>query len=193
MGYLDAVIIAEGKRQVFISVRRYNFNGTAVVFVKRPLYDIKHMRAPVGHVSPAEGLIIAPSPPKIISRRGKEFMIVLLVKVGTQPKIPIQIVRNRFGWQAIRSRRAAYIHFSFLYISYISIANQFNGLPKFLPGALHASGLKYPLMIAGRLHHRPALPDSQRKGFLDRKSTRLNSSHVASSYAVFCLKKKNTS
>src|SRR5439155_23941186 len=28
------------------------------------------------------------------------------------------------------------------------------------------------------------------KEFLDRKSTRLNSSHVAISYAVFCLKKK---
>src|SRR5690625_6278230 len=28
---------------------------------------------------------------------------------------------------------------------------------------------------------------------LDRKSTRLNSSHVAISYAVFCLKKKNHS
>src|SRR5439155_3031834 len=28
---------------------------------------------------------------------------------------------------------------------------------------------------------------------LDRKSTRLNSSHVAISYAVFCLKKKNNS
>src|ERR1022692_3610128 len=27
---------------------------------------------------------------------------------------------------------------------------------------------------------------------LDRKSTRLNSSHLAISYAVFCLKKKNT-
>src|SRR5690606_42103424 len=27
---------------------------------------------------------------------------------------------------------------------------------------------------------------------LDRKSTRLNSSHVKTSYAVFCLKKKNT-
>src|SRR5690554_7620263 len=27
--------------------------------------------------------------------------------------------------------------------------------------------------------------------FADRKSTRLNSSHVRSSYAVFCLKKKN--
>src|SRR5690554_7577797 len=29
------------------------------------------------------------------------------------------------------------------------------------------------------------------KGTLDRKSTRLNSSHVRISYAVFCLKKKN--
>src|SRR5439155_8654077 len=29
-------------------------------------------------------------------------------------------------------------------------------------------------------------------GFPDRKSTRLNSSHVAISYAVFCLKKKKT-
>src|SRR5436305_6336541 len=31
----------------------------------------------------------------------------------------------------------------------------------------------------------------QRKSFLDRKSTRLSSSHVRISYAVFCLKKKN--
>src|SRR5690625_5836120 len=29
-------------------------------------------------------------------------------------------------------------------------------------------------------------------GLRDRKSTRLNSSHVASAYAGFCLKKKNT-
>src|SRR5256885_8637960 len=28
--------------------------------------------------------------------------------------------------------------------------------------------------------------------FVDRKSTRLNSSHLVISYAVFCLKKKNT-
>src|SRR5699024_11461043 len=28
-------------------------------------------------------------------------------------------------------------------------------------------------------------------GYIDRKSTRLNSSHVSISYAVFCLKKKN--
>src|SRR5437868_13399110 len=30
-----------------------------------------------------------------------------------------------------------------------------------------------------------------RHGWKDRKSTRLNSSHVSISYAVFCLKKKN--
>src|SRR5690625_6620882 len=34
-----------------------------------------------------------------------------------------------------------------------------------------------------------ALPGREER--LDRKSTRLNSSHVAISYAVFCLKKKN--
>src|SRR5437899_9413006 len=37
---------------------------------------------------------------------------------------------------------------------------------------------------AGRGAHRPAYPD--------RKSTRLNSSHLGISYAVFCLKKKKT-
>src|SRR5690625_6226250 len=32
--------------------------------------------------------------------------------------------------------------------------------------------------------------DKYAPGYADRKSTRLNSSHVAISYAVFCLKKK---
>src|SRR5690349_24857672 len=37
-----------------------------------------------------------------------------------------------------------------------------------------------------------AVPPSREAGGAgDRKSTRLNSSHVESSYAVFCLKKKN--
>src|SRR5439155_7582 len=35
-------------------------------------------------------------------------------------------------------------------------------------------------------------PTEQAGAELDRKSTRLNSSHVAISYAVFCLKKKNS-
>src|SRR5207249_6434986 len=33
---------------------------------------------------------------------------------------------------------------------------------------------------------------ARRRAHRDRKSTRLNSSHVSISYAVFCLKKKNT-
>ena len=34
------------------------------------------------------------------------------------------------------------------------------------------------------------MPICKENGILDRKSTRLNSSHVVTSYAVFCLKKK---
>src|SRR3712207_7976145 len=34
------------------------------------------------------------------------------------------------------------------------------------------------------------VPDADRRTALDRKSTRLNSSHANISYAVFCLKKK---
>src|SRR3712207_6940402 len=38
-------------------------------------------------------------------------------------------------------------------------------------------------------HHKPAFTEIMNE--LDRKSTRLNSSHANISYAVFCLKKKN--
>src|SRR5690625_7090646 len=41
-----------------------------------------------------------------------------------------------------------------------------------------------------RLNHASAAEMAERLEPLDRKSTRLNSSHVAISYAVFCLKKK---
>src|SRR5690625_5812792 len=42
-------------------------------------------------------------------------------------------------------------------------------------------------------HHARQVEDNLRPGVHeDRKSTRLNSSHVAISYAVFCLKKKNS-
>src|SRR5256885_11848989 len=45
-----------------------------------------------------------------------------------------------------------------------------------------------------RLEHqlsRAAVQDSRRGAALDRKSTRLNSSHLVISYAVFCLQNKN--
>src|SRR5207302_10596659 len=53
----------------------------------------------------------------------------------------------------------------------------------------------------GRRDQRPARPDREQwtsggsetdRSDLDRKSTRLNSSHVKISYAVFCLKKKKS-
>src|SRR5437660_2574449 len=42
-------------------------------------------------------------------------------------------------------------------------------------------------------HRRAAAKRRSERQRLDRKSTRLNSSHVAISYAVFCLKKKKKS
>src|SRR5439155_22048582 len=67
-----------------------------------------------------------------------------------------------------------------------------------LPIFEHAVGLGVDARVArGEQLHRPerpaaraALADEQTVGAGDRKSTRLNSSHVANSYAVFCLKKK---
>src|SRR5690349_24234075 len=65
-------------------------------------------------------------------------------------------------------------------------------------GELHR--VRHPVRVH---HHFPAgvtrgAPDRLDEGapapeeaLLDRKSTRLNSSHVEISYAVFCLKKKN--
>src|SRR5690606_39995708 len=51
---------------------------------------------------------------------------------------------------------------------------------------LEAAGLDVAAVEAG--HAAPVLREQQQ----DRKSTRLNSSHVKISYAVFCLKKKKT-
>src|SRR5690606_42072924 len=50
------------------------------------------------------------------------------------------------------------------------------------------------LGLPGRLRHLPDARPARRarnRVWRDRKSTRLNSSHVKISYAVFCLKKKN--
>src|SRR5690606_39623370 len=60
-----------------------------------------------------------------------------------------------------------------------------------VPGA-HRGG---QLVDAGRGLHAQGVEDLRvaQRGDLDRKSTRLNSSHVKISYAVFCLKKKTSS
>src|SRR5439155_9171153 len=58
-----------------------------------------------------------------------------------------------------------------------------------LPGlSLRECGLRAERPEAPGRRHRPAVQGAA--SAIDRKSTRLNSSHVAISYAVFCLKKK---
>src|SRR5439155_20785201 len=64
-----------------------------------------------------------------------------------------------------------------------------NGVENFSPVNLYTMG-------AEKWQHLPKWPLRQvlpLLGTQDRKSTRLNSSHVAISYAVFCLKKKKKS
>src|SRR5688500_19248769 len=61
---------------------------------------------------------------------------------------------------------------------------------------LASGNLKYLMGVPGIafLYVRPGLAETMQPsvtGWLDRKSTRLNSSHLVISYAVFCLKKKN--
>src|SRR5690606_41525838 len=56
-------------------------------------------------------------------------------------------------------------------------------------------GQRPSLIVADRHQRivRPTLVDRRQVQQVDRKSTRLNSSHVKISYAVFCLKKKKKS
>src|SRR3712207_8685351 len=56
---------------------------------------------------------------------------------------------------------------------------------------LLAADLRPEQAEAAKLVHRNALRLLKMVDTLDRKSTRLNSSHANISYAVFCLKKKN--
>src|SRR5207302_9627531 len=62
-----------------------------------------------------------------------------------------------------------------------------NFLPKVWQVAEHHPGLK---LIIDHLGRRSPAETGEAAWDKDRKSTRLNSSHVRISYAVFCLKKK---
>src|SRR5256886_12684682 len=59
---------------------------------------------------------------------------------------------------------------------------------------VHARNAEHGIDAVGRERLDNVASDSPGSGAheLDRKSTRLNSSHSQISYAVFCLKKKNT-
>src|SRR5690625_6401758 len=65
-----------------------------------------------------------------------------------------------------------------------------DALPIFVHHRLQLLGILGEVSPGPGLHHREAGLGHLRQR--DRKSTRLNSSHVATSYAVFCLKKKSS-
>src|SRR2546426_8580483 len=60
-------------------------------------------------------------------------------------------------------------------------AHQSHAAPEQLPQLVSPLGVRRPVIGAGPADGHP---------LADRKSTRLNSSHLVISYAVFCLKKK---
>src|SRR3712207_7549872 len=95
-----------------------------------------------------------------------------------------------------RPPRSTLFPYTTLFRSLARPGDQVEG-PELLPGAdvvgadLRGDVAKLPRPGAGDVrgadHHHVAHDDGR-----DRKSTRLNSSHANISYAVFCLKKKQT-
>src|SRR5436305_14036440 len=99
---------------------------------------------------------------------------------------------------------ATYIHFfNYPISSVVYTLSLHDALPISLASGLwaqwqpDAEGAAAP-RLAVNLDRAAVVPDDPetdrqtQAGPLDRKSTRLNSSHVRTSYAVFCLKKKKT-
>src|SRR5205814_3785397 len=67
-----------------------------------------------------------------------------------------------------------------------ALAARDNGVPFY--AALPASTIDWSLQVGSAVPIEERSPDEVTH--IDRKSTRLNSSHLGISYAVFCLKKK---
>src|SRR5690606_42029302 len=89
-------------------------------------------------------------------------------------------------------RHFLFFFFSFFFFNDTSTTEIYtlslhDALPIYPRFFIHSSSL-LTYLISGK---RSSLPDPSCRGVsVDRKSTRLNSSHVKISYAVFCLKKK---
>src|SRR5690606_39839384 len=84
----------------------------------------------------------------------------------------------------------ALLPYTTLFRSIDFLAITWVGNPDFQPNAFVVAEVDSPAEL-GFDHRRYGLEDAHLDG-LDRKSTRLNSSHVKTSYAVFCLKKKSS-
>src|SRR3712207_9562269 len=72
----------------------------------------------------------------------------------------------------------------------LDLAGSLGGDAQHLPGLAEGVQLAVRVVAEPQLDHPALLLGEFGDGLLDRKSTRLNSSHANISYAVFCLKKK---
>src|SRR5690606_41291309 len=109
---------------------------------------------------------------------GQSYAVLVLLQRRRPPRSTLfpytTLFRSRRGAQAEVRQRGAEV---------LSIVDRREAIA-------HAIGVAAPgdvVLIAGKGHEKY----QEIGGTVDRKSTRLNSSHVKISYAVFCLKKKN--
>src|SRR5699024_12826581 len=124
------------------------------------------------------------------ARRGRYLGFVTVV-MGTSPAIgpPLSgLIVDGLGWRGIFMVLLP-IGVLALAVGAVKLRDQNTPTPvpidgwSVLAAALAFGGLVYGINAIGEGH--AVLPL-----WIDRKSTRLNSSHVSISYAVFCLKKK---
>src|SRR5438132_5458373 len=92
---------------------------------------------------------------------------------------------------------ASFLPFAATSATYIYTLSLHDALPIYtthdikIQSGTHLAGLIGQETILVNSHHHQGIR-SLANNLLDRKSTRLNSSHTVISYAVFCLKKKRT-
>ena len=106
-----------------------------------------------------------------LQKRAVAVLKPWLGELGTEMSLPfsrVSVRRQKTKWGSCSAEKSISLNRNLL----------------FLPEAMARYVLVHELCHCRRLDH-------SKKFWEDRKSTRLNSSHVVISYAVFCLKKKN--
>src|SRR3712207_8914029 len=90
-----------------------------------------------------------------------------------------------------RPPRSTLFPYTTLFRSVVHVAGELRDLMGAMQAPNRGDVAERPALVVGQhsLFDSSRAPDGQHT--LDRKSTRLNSSHANISYAVFCLKKKN--
>src|SRR5690606_15913806 len=118
-------------------------------------------------------------------------LVVIMDPPGTVPVFLSLVGRKSPAARAKAARQAVLV--SLLVITLFAVAGEF--ILAYLGIGIHAlqgaGGLLLLLVALDLLTGRgSSQPEAAEDVNVDRKSTRLNSSHVKISYAVFCLKKK---